>query len=246
MAEKRMFAKTIIDSDAFLDMSLSAQALYFHLSMRGDDDGFINNPKKIQRMIGCNDDDLKLLIAKKFIIPFDSGIVVIKHWKIHNYIQKDRYKPTVYQEEAKQLETKPNKAYKLLDTEWIQNGYTLETQIRIDKNRLDKNRLDKSSYIVEILDYLNNKAATNFKYHNKKTKSLIEARLNEKFTIEDFYTVIDKKCDEWIGTDFEKFIRPETLFSNKFESYLNQKVSKPQDKFKNTIDEFLQDEEGIF
>ena len=87
MAERRMFSKTIIDSDAFLDMPLSTQSLYFHLSMRADDDGFINNPKKIQRMIGCADDDLKLLIAKNFIIPFESGIVVIKHWKIHNYIR---------------------------------------------------------------------------------------------------------------------------------------------------------------
>ena len=103
MAERRMFAKTIIDSDAFLDMPLSAQCLYFHLSMRADDDGFINNPKKIQRMVGAMDDDLRILIARKFIIPFESGIVVIKHWKIHNYIRSDRYKETVYQEEKAML-----------------------------------------------------------------------------------------------------------------------------------------------
>ena len=95
MAERRMFAKTIIDSDAFLDMPTTTRLLYYDLSMRADDDGFINSPKKIQRMIGASDDDLKVLIAKKFIIPFESGVVVIKHWKIHNYIQKDRYKPTV-------------------------------------------------------------------------------------------------------------------------------------------------------
>ena len=95
MAERRMFAKTIIDSDAFLDMPLSTQALYFHLSMRADDDGFINNPKKIQRMIGCSDDDLKLLMAKSFINAFESGIIVIKHWRLHNSICKDRCKPTV-------------------------------------------------------------------------------------------------------------------------------------------------------
>lgn len=150
MAERRMFAKTIIDSDAFLDMPLSTQALYFHLSMRADDDGFINNPKKIQRMVGCADDDLKLLIAKNFIIPFESGIVVIKHWKIHNYIQSDRYKPTVYQEEKKQLEMKKNRAYTLgipdgnqLDTECIHDGYSLEPQVRLGKDRLDKVSLDK-------------------------------------------------------------------------------------------------------
>jgi hypothetical protein len=108
-----MFAKTIIDSDAFMDMSLSTQALYFHLSMRGDDDGFINNPKKIQRMIGAADDDLKMLIAKRFIIPFESGIVVIKHWKIHNYIRGDRKKDTVYPEEMALLVEKKNGSYSL-------------------------------------------------------------------------------------------------------------------------------------
>ena len=111
MAERRMFAKTIIDSDAFLDMPLSTQALYFHLSMRADDEGFINNPKKIQRMIGASDDDMKVLIAKSFIIPFESGIVVIKHWKIHNYIRGDRIKHTVYSEERQLLDIKDNGAY---------------------------------------------------------------------------------------------------------------------------------------
>lgn len=152
MAERRMFAKTIIDSDAFLDMPLSSQTLYFHLSMRADDDGFINNPKKIQRMIGASDDDLKLLIAKSFIIPFESGIVVIKHWKIHNYIQADRYKPTVYQEEKTYLETKKNRAYTLLspeenqpDTECIHDVYKMETQVSIGKTRLEEIREDSNT-----------------------------------------------------------------------------------------------------
>jgi hypothetical protein len=139
-----MFAKTIIDSDAFLDMPTSTQALYFHLGMRADDDGFINNPKKIQRLVGGGDDDLKLLIAKKFIIPFESGIVVIKHWKLHNYIQGDRYKPTVYQEEKQQLTTKNNKVYTTLASvetstmypECVQDGNT--GKVRLGKVRLDK------------------------------------------------------------------------------------------------------------
>ena len=138
MAERRMFAKTIIDSDAFLDMPLSTQSLYFHLSMRADDDGFINNPKKIQRMVGASDDDLKLLIAKNFIIPFESGIVVIKHWKIHNYIQSDRYRPTMYKEEKEMLQTKVNKAYTLQDTACIQDGYITDTQVSLDKVKIDK------------------------------------------------------------------------------------------------------------
>ena len=116
MADRRMFAKTIIDSDAFLDMPLSAQALYFHLSMRADDEGFINNPRKIQRMIGGSADDLNLLKAKNFLIPFESGVVVIKHWKIHNYIQKDRFKETVYQDEKSLLNVKKN------GTDWRNAG----------------------------------------------------------------------------------------------------------------------------
>lgn len=146
MAERRMFAKTIIDSDAFIDMPLSTQALYFHLSMRADDDGFINNPKKIQRMIGAADDDIKVLITKKFIIPFESGIVVIKHWKIHNYIQKDRYKPTMYLEEKSMLETKENKGYTLKENECIQNVYRMDTQVR---KELGKSKASKEIELVE-------------------------------------------------------------------------------------------------
>lgn len=111
MAERRMFCKTIIDSDVFLDMPLSSQALYLHLSMRADDDGFVNNPRKIQRMIGASDDDLKILLAKRYILGFESGVIVIKHWRINNYIRNDRYKPTVYIEEKGMLTVKENGSY---------------------------------------------------------------------------------------------------------------------------------------
>lgn len=142
MAERRMFAKTIIDSDAFLDMPLSAQSLYFHLSMRADDEGFINNPKKIQRMIGASEDDLKLLILKNFIITFDSGIVVIKHWRIHNYIQSDRFKPTIYAEERALLSQEHNKAY-TLESSCIHNVYIEDTQERLGKDSIGKVSLGK-------------------------------------------------------------------------------------------------------
>lgn len=138
MAERRMFAKTIIDSDAFLDMPLSAQALYFHLGMQADDDGFINNPKKIQRTIGAAEDDLKLLIAKKFIIPFETGVVVIKHWQINNYIRGDRYKATVYQAEKAQLHVKNNKAYTLGIPSDNQVTYQRDTQVRLGKDSIGK------------------------------------------------------------------------------------------------------------
>ncbi len=148
MAERRMFAKTIIDSDAFLDMPLSTQALYFHLSMRADDEGFINNPKKIQRMIGASEDDLKVLIAKKFIIPFESGIVVIKHWKIHNYIRGDRIKETVYAEEMAMLTTKDNGAYTLIVSDKCQSNDSQVTDKcphRLGKVSIGKDRLVKDS-----------------------------------------------------------------------------------------------------
>ena len=148
MANRRMFAKTIIDSDAFLDMPPSSQVLYFHLAMRADDDGFINNPKTIMRIVGAKDDDIKLLIAKKFIIPFDSGVVVIKHWRIHNYIQKDRYTETKYIEKKNQLIINEKNAYSLkqiglLDDE-NDNVYILDTQVRLgkDRDRLGKDRLE--------------------------------------------------------------------------------------------------------
>ena len=143
MAERRMFAKTIIDSDAFLDMPLSAQSLYFHLAMRADDDGFINNPKKIQRMIGASEDDCKLLIAKKFVLVFDTGVIVIRHWKLHNYIQKDRYKPTIYQSERNALETEANGTY----TQCIHDVSNMDTQDRLE---LGKDRLELGEESIEI------------------------------------------------------------------------------------------------
>lgn len=140
MAEKRMFTQKIIDSDAFLDMPLSTQALYFHLNMRADDDGFINNPKRIQRTIGASEDDLKLLIAKRFVICFENGVIVIKHWRMHNTLRKDRYNPTVYQEQYALLDVKDNNAYteKTVATTWQPDGNQLATQYRLDKNSIEE------------------------------------------------------------------------------------------------------------
>ena len=149
MADRRMFAKTIVDSDMFIDMPMSARLLYYDLAMRADDDGFVNSPKKIMRFVGASMDDMNVLIAKQFIIPFESGVVVIKHWKIHNYIQKDRYKATSYQAEKESLTLKNGTYYtddlpdvSNLDTECIQDVYSLDTQDRLGKDRLGKVRLE--------------------------------------------------------------------------------------------------------
>lgn len=148
MAKKRMFSIDIVGSDAFLDLPYSAQCLYFQLGMRADDDGFVGNPKTIQRIAGTKASDLELLVKKRFLLQFPSGVVVIKHWKINNDIKKDRYSPTVYTDEFQMLYTKENKAYterntnvSNLDTKRGQNVSTLDTQYSIDKNSKDKDSI---------------------------------------------------------------------------------------------------------
>lgn len=208
MAERRMFAKTIIDSDAFLDMPLSAQALYFHLSMRADDDGFINNPKKIQRMIGASDDDGKLLLLKRFIIEFESGVVVIKHWKIHNYIQKDRYKPTIYQEEKAMLSEKESKAYTENSdgmTLGIPNGYKMDTQVRLGKDRSElgeskeRKKAAKPSF-DEILSEITSEELKQTYRDYIEMRKTIKAPMTERALktlmnkVDSLETSIDGKC----------------------------------------------------
>ena len=132
MANKRMFSLSVVDTDSFLEMHLSSRLLYYELGMRADDDGFVDNWKKILAFTGLKDDDLKVLIAKKYIIPFDSGVIVIRHWRMNNYLQNDRTKPTIYQDELEQLDTDNNNVYNLY-TNCIHS---------IDKNSIEKNRLD--------------------------------------------------------------------------------------------------------
>ena len=201
MAERRMFAKTIIDSDAFLDMPLSTQALYFHLSMRADDDGFINNPKKIQRTIGASEDDYKLLIAKNFIIPFESGIVVIKHWKIHNYIRNDRYKETVYAEEKELLEIKENGAYTIGIPSVNQPVYQMETQDRIGKDREvkeSKGKVKKEPAVYYPTDELLDQAFTDYVDMRKQIKSPMTVRAIQ---------LAMNKLEQLSGGDNDKAIR---------------------------------------
>ena len=131
-----MFTKKITESDAFLDMPPSSQCLYFHLNMGADDDGFVNNPKKVMRMIGASDDDLKILVAKSFVLVFESGVIVIKHFRMHNTLRNDRYHPTQYTEEFKMLGLKDNEAYT-----WKPNGNQMETEHSIDKQSKDKHNI---------------------------------------------------------------------------------------------------------
>lgn len=169
MASKRMFSLSVIDTDAFLEMPCSTQALYFHLCMRADDDGFVGSPKIITRTVGASEDDLKLLIAKRFVLTFEDGVIVIKHWRMHNTLSANRYKETAYLEDKAMLKLKPNKAYTLGDGEQIDDTKLIEMsarqtkdeqktnkrrtvdeqktnadKIRIDKNRIEENRIEKN------------------------------------------------------------------------------------------------------
>lgn len=140
MAKKRMFSLGVLETDAFMDMPLSAQALYFHLNMRADDDGFIGNPKRITRNIGANEDDLKLLIAKRFVLAFDDGVIVIKHWRMHNAIKKDRYTKTNFIDDLNMLHLKENGSYTFSELpeqrldDWSANGEQLENKSLSDIN----------------------------------------------------------------------------------------------------------------
>jgi uncharacterized phage protein (TIGR02220 family) len=242
MAQRRMFSKKVTDTDTFLDMPLSTQALYFHLNMHADDDGFIDNTKTIQRMIGSSDDDRKLLIAKQFLLPFENGVVVIKDWRVHNYIRKDTYNKTMYPNELEQLQINKSGQYERQDlvtyTERPRDVDETLTQVRLGKVRLGKDRKDILSGseepdqlpYKEVVDYLNEKTGSKYRSSGTKTKNSIKARFNEGFSLDDFRTVIDVKSKQWLTDQkMKQYLRPETLFGTKFESYLNENevTSKP-------------------
>ena len=147
MANRRMFAKSIIDTDYFLEMPATSQLLYFHLSIRADDDGFVASPKRILRMVGSSEDDFKMLIAKQFVIPFDSGVCVIKHWRIHNLIRADRYQGTIYTQEKSMLTESENKSYELVHQNVIPDVIPTVNPVKV---RLGKDSIGKGS--VQMYD----------------------------------------------------------------------------------------------
>lgn len=154
---RRLFSSQIVDSDAFLDMPATAQALYFHLGMRADDDGFVGNPNKILKMIGCEKNDTEILLKKRFILGFESGVILIKHWLIHNTIRKDRYKKTKYLEERKSIKIKKNGAYtetNLGMTSWQPNGNQMAPQVKLSKVKLSKALTGKEKFAGNDIELL--------------------------------------------------------------------------------------------
>ena len=185
MAQRRMFSADIVSSDAFLDMSTSTRELYFQLGMYADDDGFVN-PKKIMRMVGASEDDLKVLLVKRFLLTFESGVVVIKHWLIHNLIRADRYKETMYLNEKRSLKINENKSYTELATIGKPNGNQMATQVRLGKVRIDKDSIEEDntetssediSTLIKSFEILN---PASKKFYGNKTQRSACKSLNAK------------------------------------------------------------------
>ena len=245
MAERRMFAKSIVLSDAFLDMPLSARCLYFTLGMFADDDGFVGAPKAIMRQCGASQDDLKVLILKRYVLAFESGVIVIKHWRMNNYLQNDRHKETTYIEELATLTVDDKGAYteknpenRVLEpmyTKCIQNVYT-------DKDSKEKKRKDKDSLGEDIsCDFEKiTEMFTEICVSFPKIKSLTDKRkkalkaLDSKYSLADIQTVFEKaeKSDflsgrngSWSGCNFDWLINPNN-FLKTLEGTYDNKTSK--------------------
>lgn len=182
MAQKRMFNNSVVGSDEFLEMPDSSQNLYFHLSMQADDDGFVDNWKSIMRMTGKKEDDLKILIMKSFIIPFDTGVLVIRHWRLNNYIRTDRYKETVYKTEKSLLSTDSNLVYQM-DT----SGIPL---VDADKIRVDKSSIDKSSCSsnnIKSVSCVNDSGINDSCVNGLSATTANDSRVDDLQKVIDFY-----------------------------------------------------------
>lgn len=239
MAQKRMFDKTITNNDNFLEMPDSTQNLYFRLSMEADDDGFVDNWKSIMRMTGKKDDDLKLLIAKSFIIPFETGVIVIKHWRINNYLRKDRYRQTKYLKEKSLLTIQENEEYELKNDDGIPMVDQMATQYSIVKNSIVKNS------IVECIEDDNTPKDTIFDFIEKnfgRTLNSIEieqilewedneltryaikqAVLNGKYNIKYINTILVNYKNNSITT-----IQQAQEEEERFKNRKNNKVNNPE------------------
>lgn len=229
----------IINSARFLKMPSSSQLLYFHLGLNADDDGVVEG-YNILRMTGCSEDDLRVLVAKNFIIVLNEDLVsFVTDWNEHNLIRPDRKIDSIYKDLLLQIvpgvemvtKTQRSDVKKLMDSPRTDNGQPTvgvgKVSLGEDKIVKDKTEVENIPY-KEIIEYLNLKTNKTFKSTSKATKDIIKARFNDKFTLKDFKTVIDIKSTEWNHaplpnqSDMRLYLRPQTLFSNKFEGYLNQ------------------------
>lgn len=242
MAQRRMFNRAIIESDLFLEMPLTTQALYFHLGMRADDEGFIDNPKKILREVNCGEDDLKLLITKGFVLCFNNGILVVTHWRIHNTLQKDRFKPSIHSDERALLTLKNNREYVFinndnkLDTECIQGVSTSETQYSINETNIEivstsvdgRNAFDCQS-VVNSFNSICVSLPKVQKLTDKRRKQIKSAKtLLGEMSFEEFFRIVESsdflsgRSGKWNGCGFDWVIQPANLTKVIEGNYQNQ------------------------
>lgn len=247
-----MFSKTITESDAFLDLPLSTQALYFHLCMYADDDGFLSGYRKIMRMVGASQNEYDLLVGKRFIIQFDDGIVLIKHWLMHNYLRKDRYTPSVYTTEKSMVFIKANKAYTLDENQGVPALENSKKPVGIPSGApdgiplvdVDKSSIDKSSkeYYENHIEALEMNADYDFKLVRSKykgTKTLANAKKKLPKLI-NTYTVYQmcRTVDRYNKFVIEKrktqpnlhYLNESTFWNGRYEDYLDENYETPKQK----------------
>lgn len=263
MANKRMFTMKICDSDAFLDMPLSTQCLYFHLNMRADDDGFIGNSKRIARLIGASDDDLKLLVAKRFVIPFEDGVMVIKHWRMHNTLSKQRYHETQYLDEKSMLRIKDNGSYSLDEGSAIDDTKLIESASRQTRRTLDE-QMENTDLDLDLdidIDLDTNSASGNAPskvskqdinsffedvwklYPNKKGKGQIsdaKKKVLHSIGIEEMTRAIERYKTDLAKEEWRKPQNGSTFFNSGYVDYLDAnyeplkvQAQKPANRFTN-------------
>ena len=205
MANRRMMSMKIIDTDLFLELPSTTQLLYFHLLLRGDDDGFIDKPKTIIKIVGCKSEDMNMLVRNGFVIPFESGVCVIKHWKIHNYIQKDRYAKTMHQSEMKKL-SENNGVYDLYP-DCIQTVSNMDTQVSIEliKDSIEEVKKTRNNYTEDF-----EKLWLSYERKGSKSKSFtIWKKLTEEEKTEaiNYVTVYKQGREKKYCKDLERYLK---------------------------------------
>ena len=236
MAERRMVSKTIMQTQKFLRLPLETQALYVHLVINSDDDGIVE-AFPVVRMIGASEDSLGLLVIKQFIKPLNQDMVYfITDFNEQNKIRPDRHKPSIHRDLAIQ-----QLGLEVDGSRLVEPGKVV-LEIKEECQTVDGQATDKSQHSIgkdsvdnipykEIIDYLNSKTGKNYRANIKKNKALIKARWSEGYQLDDFKQVIDNMVKNWHGTEYAKYLRPETLFGTKFDGYLNQgNVAKREKK----------------
>lgn len=246
MAERRMFAKSIVLSDAFLDMPLSARCLYFTLGMFADDDGFVGSPKGIMRQCGASQDDMKILLEKRFVLGFESGVIVIKHWRINNYLRNDRYQSTTYLEEKETLTLDEKNAYTEKDKDFgIPNiGIPSIGKDSIDKNSIGNTntakKIDKSNEIIELYHekcpslpkVLKNTDARR-KMVNARLKDYTEDEIAKAFEMAEESEFLRNGNGTWKGASFDWILNPNNIVKILEGNYKNKSTQPKNNQFNN-------------